>query len=157
DAIGALQRRLIKRNFDARPLKFDPADPKVPDDATVVVLPGPRQPFAEPIAAALRKYMDERKGKLVALIGVPPSPPQGAMPNTGLEPLFASFQVQLTKARVLTLPTLVGDVVIRDPEVTLAMVPRDQPTQNPIATAFRDTPFAFFQSRVVRPSPSGPP
>src|SRR5205085_2811410 len=125
-----------------------------PDDATVVVIPGPRQPVAEPTVAALRKYMDERRGKLVALIGVPPSRTQEAMPNTGLEPLLASFRVELTKERVLTLPTLVGDMVIRDPEVTLAVIAGEAlQAQNPVATAFRDTTMAFFQSRAVRASP----
>ncbi len=159
DALGVLQRRLIQRNFDARPLKFDPADPKVPDDATVVVIPGPRSGFSDRVVDALRKYLDERKGKLIALVGVPPVGRNvDTMPATGLEALLAAYKVELTKERVLSVPSLLGQYIIQDPEITLVEVADEVlRAQNPIAAAFRNTRLGFVQSRVVRAAPSGSP
>jgi hypothetical protein len=156
-AIGTLKRRLESRNYDVRPLKFEVADPKVPDDAAIVVLPNPRQPYTQPMVAALQKYMTERKGKLVLLVGVPTERRATAMPETGLEAMLAGFKVDLAKERILMMPIRVGATVIRDPERVLGMMSQAAVnSKNPIAVAFNGLPFLFDQSRIVRPS-AGPP
>src|SRR5207253_3167638 len=117
-AIGTLLERLAKRNYDVKPLKFELGDPKVPDDATMVVLAGPRQTYAQPAIDALQKYMTEKKGRLVLLVDVPSGSQSKTMPDTGLEALLASFQVELAKERILTIAIL-SDRSIRDPEKTV--------------------------------------
>ena len=157
--IGMLKSRLEKRNMDVRPLKFDVADPKVPDDATIVVLPNPRQPYTQPIVAALQKYLSERKGKLVLLTDVP-ADRGGSAPETGLEAVLAAYKVDLPKERILMLPVQIGQSVIRDPELTLAIMARSAVrAKNPVALSFDSFNLLFDQSRVVRPitaPPGGP-
>lgn len=158
NAIGTLRSRLEKRNYEVRPLKFDVADPKVPDDASIVVLPNPRQAYTQPMVAALQKYMMERKGKLVLLVGAPTERRATVMPETGLEALLAGFKVELAKERILMLPIRVGATVIRDPERVLGMMARPAVNaKNPIAMAFDGLPFLFEQSRIVKPIAAAPP
>lgn len=155
--IGSLKSRLEKRNFDVRPLKFDTADPKVPDDATIIVLPNPRQPYTQPVVAALTKYMNERKGKLVLLTDIPQR--ATAMPETGLEPLLSAYKVDLGKDRVLMVPVQVGQSVYSDPEVVLGTVAQSAvAARNPVAVSFDGYNLRFAMSRVVRPmaAPAAP-
>ncbi|VTR99422.1 ABC-type uncharacterized transporter OS=Singulisphaera acidiphila (strain ATCC BAA-1392 / DSM 18658 / VKM B-2454 / MOB10) GN=Sinac_5949 PE=4 SV=1: ABC_transp_aux [Gemmata massiliana] len=92
-------RAFLERNYlEVKPLKFDPASPKVPDDATVVVVAEPQSPLSEAHVGALRQYMTEprggKKGKLVVLAG-PRFGPNDKVLRTGLEPLLAEFNVRL--------------------------------------------------------------
>jgi hypothetical protein len=93
-----LKGYLEKSYLDVRPLRFDPVAPKVPDDATVVVIAEPTAPLSEPQVAALRAYMTEgrggKKGKLVVLAGAQ-FDPAGRVIRTGLEKLLAEFNVRL--------------------------------------------------------------
>jgi hypothetical protein len=77
------------------------------------------------------------------------------MPNTNLEALFGSFNVQVTKERVLTVPGLaVAGYAIRDAETTVAEVTEQAArSQNPIASAFKNMAIRFLKARVVRPAP----
>jgi hypothetical protein len=153
-AIGTLKRRLEKRNYDVRQLKFEVAEPAVPDDAAIVVLPNPKQAYTQPVINALQKYLADRKGKLVVLVGVPADRRANSMPETGLEPLLAGFKVELAKERILMLPIRLGQSVIRDPEMTLGVMAQAAVNaKNPIAVAFDNVPFLFDQCRIVRPSP----
>jgi hypothetical protein len=135
-------------------------EPKVPEDAAVVVLPNPRQPYPQPIVGALQKYMDEKKGKLIALFDVPSEGRAATIPSTGLERLLATYQVELSKERVLTVPFDDGQMVNDDPETTVAVFSRSAiNAKNPIALAFKGYLFKADQPRVVRSAqanPSGP-
>ena len=44
--VGKMKQRLEKRNFEVKALNFEGVNPKVPDDAKVVVVANPRQPWA---------------------------------------------------------------------------------------------------------------
>jgi hypothetical protein len=156
NGLGTLQDRLGKRNFDARALKFDPSDPKVPDDATIVVVPGPRQPWSQPNAAALKNFVEQRGGKLVALIDVPTDRRATAMPDTGLEGVLGDLGVEVTKERLLSVPVQLGGGTINNPEIALLSVNRALASQNAVAKAFEDAVFGFNACRVVRPSPNPP-
>lgn len=156
NGLGTLQDRLGKRNFDARPLKFDPADPKVPDDATIVVVPGPRLPWSQPNAAALRNFVEQRGGKLVALLDVPTDRRATAMPDTGLEGVLGGLGVEVAKERILSVPVRLGATLIDNPEVALVNVNGALAASNPVAKAFQNEVFAFNGCRVVRPSPNPP-
>ncbi len=135
----ATARRLkeyLQNNYvDARPLTFDLADPKVPDDATVVVVAQPVSPLGKGAVEAIRKYMTEargdRKGKLVVLAGTP-TPPAGPPAKTGLEALLEEYNVRL------------GDKYLYSersddapPEVATVMVyPPAAAAGNPVARTF---------------------
>ncbi len=156
DSVSNLVRRLKDRNFDVRPLKFDVADAKVPDDATVVVVPGPRGTFPKPAAEAIRNYVETRKGKLIALFPPTSLPGQKAMPDTGLEAALASLKVEVTKERILTFPDQDERVELTSSYFSL---PRDsRAASTPVAQALRGVRFLpFVDTRVVRPAPGGGP
>ena len=107
-----LKRYLTERKFDVRPLKFDPSSPPNLEDATAVVIAGPRQTFSSAAAQALRDYMTpppgkdgapRAGGKLLALL--PPHPgPKGKVPPTGLESLLGEFGVQLSNEFLVSDP-----------------------------------------------------
>ena len=143
--IGTLKARLETRNFDVRALKFDLADPKVPDDAQVVVIPNPQSPYSPQIVGAFAKYLNEKKGKLIALFDVPIDQKLTVMPVTGLESLLASFQVDLSKDRVLTVPGDNGEIVIEDPESTLAVFSRRRPIRK-IRSRWRSAAIDFWRN-----------
>lgn len=101
---GSSARRLkafLERNYlDVRPLTFDLAAPKVPDDATVVVVAEPQRAYGEPVAAALRSYMtralpDNRKGKLVVMSSARFDADRKVL-KTGLEALLREFSVEMS-------------------------------------------------------------
>lgn len=156
DSVSGLVRRLKERNFDVKPLKFDVADAKVPDDATVVVVAGPRKTFPKPAADAIRNYLEARKGKLIALFPPTSLPGQKAMPDTGLEAALASLKVEVTKERILTFPD-------QDDRVELTSsyfgLPRDsRSASTPVAQALRGVRFLpFVDTRVVRLAQGGGP
>src|SRR5262249_8747415 len=99
--LDALQERLQKGNYEAKGLQLVPVavgkqdDPrkvisdKVPADAAVVVLPGPRRPLTAEALAALDEYMNRedpktkaKTGKLVVMLDVVTNP-DGTMVQTG--------------------------------------------------------------------------
>ena len=80
---------------------------KVPDDATVVVVAGPREMIKEPGLSALRAFMNptdpsKKPGKMIALFDVVESPDK-KMVQTGLEPLALEFGVQVGDDIILRL------------------------------------------------------
>src|SRR5205814_9690577 len=80
-----LKAYLEKNYLDIRPLPLPAENPVVPDDAAVVVIAEPLNPFPDSAVAALRKYMTNptKKGKLVFLSGAVAGP-DGKMLKTGL-------------------------------------------------------------------------
>src|SRR5262249_52244027 len=67
--LGILRQKLTQANYQLRPLNFPNEQTKVPDDADVVVVVGPRRPMANALQG-LKEYMDgPRKGKLIVLLG----------------------------------------------------------------------------------------
>jgi hypothetical protein len=145
---GILRRRLEKRNYDVKPLQFSPANPQVPDDAAVVVIARPSQPFARNQVQALRNYLTppdpkKKKGKLLALFDVVLSP-EGTMGQTGLEPLMAEFNVQVGNERILNL-------TLENPAQVLALMNPELVERNPLVRAFRRQPFGFYNARPVQP------
>jgi hypothetical protein len=121
-----LRDQLSKHGYEVKGLRLAPGAAKtdasgitvsetVPEDATVVVVAGPRQPFSAEALDALRKYMTQPrkekdtadpkkertiKGKLFALMDVVPGPGD-RMLQTGLEPLLAEFDLEVSNDRIL--------------------------------------------------------
>lgn len=146
---GQLRDRLEKRNFDVRPLPLGLGATQVPDDATMVLVAGPRQPLPESAVKALTQYMTERHGKLMVLLDVVPGPDNKMMP-TGLEPLMAKFGVMPGNERLISLG-------VREPDPTLVyVVANDKMLGNPIVNAFLtiQQPFRFTNVRPVETSPA---
>ena len=84
DAVGGrrqatkVRAALEKANVEVKPLAFPLKDPKVPDDAAVVLVLDPTGPLAPAEAAALTEYMakprGDKKGKLIVATGPRPKP-----------------------------------------------------------------------------------
>ena len=90
----------LERNYlEVKPLVFDSAAPKVPDDAAVVVVAEPRSPLSDRHVAAIRTVHDRTAGHEEGQVDRPrqrPLRPEGPRPiQTGLEGLLLEFNVRL--------------------------------------------------------------
>jgi hypothetical protein len=155
--LGILKERLQKANYDVKELKLGPTNDKVPEDAGLVVIARPTQPFSEEALSALRKYMNPtsgaKKGKLLVLFDVVPNR-EGTMASTGLEKFMTEFNVEVGNDRVLVLPNRMTQYPLQVP-----VIPNLR-SRNPLATAFAGPPtsvFVFTDARVVQPLASNNP
>jgi hypothetical protein len=151
EGAGTLKARLEKRGYDIKPLTFAPANPKVPDDAAIVVIARPTQPFTPPMLQALRSYMNptgdkKKKGKLFILFDVVPSG-ETTMAQTGLESFVKEFNVEVGNERILTLSPITQTpaqvVVVANPDLSRA--------NNPLGPVFRNRVLLLYEVRPVRP------
>jgi hypothetical protein len=156
----ALVDRLRHSNFEVKGLRLEPGGAKeggspnlvvsdrVPDDATIVVVAGPQRPLLPDAVAALRRYMQERKGKLMVLAGVVPGP-DGKMANLGLEGLLSEYDVELGNGRILQFsdryPTRVQVATVGGPD-----------DKNPVASVLDRYVLDWVDVRPVRPRRGGP-
>ncbi len=152
-----LRAMLEKSNVEVRPLEFDLVNPKVPDDATIVVIADPRAAFSKPQADALQKYMtaarpEGGKGKLVVLASPFPKADGSGVADTGLSGLAASLGVELGQNYLMNdaLESLgYGDVQALISRALLR-------SRNPIALAFRP-PRGVILPNCREVVPSGQP
>jgi hypothetical protein len=155
--LGVLRDRLTARGtFDVRPLRLNPADPKVPDDAAIVVVADPKAPVEASYQKALRQYLVDRRGKAVFLFGVPADTANlKTLPPTGLEGLLGEFNVEVTNSRILSenIQMIGGNQgVVSSPELARVEIAEEaRRGQNELARAFGTEYFPFPFARVVRP------
>lgn len=158
---GALRERLEKSNYEVKGLQFGEGgkaktpmivvSSRVPDDAAMVVIAGPRNPLPEAALKALREYMNpteagRKKGKLVVLLDVVVDP-NGNLVRTGLEDFLAEWNVQVDNNRILRLSRNFKLIpVFANPRLA---------RQNPVARTFATLPVGFFDARTVQPMPIG--
>ena len=154
-----LKAYLERTYLEVKPLRFDPTAPKVPDDASVVVVAEPQAPLSEPHVAAIRQYMTEprgaKKGKLIVLSSARFGPKDKVVP-TGLEGLLLEFNVRLVDrmilsefSRELELPPEVAAVIF---------TPNAVRARNPVAVALGEkTAFLGTNWRPVVAVPNGAP
>lgn len=90
DGYGQLKQQLESRNFVVENLSLF-TTPEVPQDANLVVVAGPRTPFAEPELQALFSYID-RGGDLMLMVD--------PAVDSNLAPLMARWNIELGKAFV---------------------------------------------------------
>src|SRR5215213_1210563 len=153
DGYGQIKGQLESRNFSTDVLSLF-TTPQVPDDASMVVLAGPRVPFTEVEIQALSAYLD-RGGDLMILVdpGV----------DTGLAPLLSRWGVELGKNYVVEtdprltvqspfLPVVqrlgqhkVTDKIAGIPVVFL--IPTYLTTASPAPSGFKITPLAQTSDR----------
>jgi hypothetical protein len=114
--LGALRKQLERNKFSVTGLRLrEPTQTfksddittvskEVPQDAEVVVVVNPVEPFSKTALAALRGYMTrkKRKGKLLALVDFDRRDPRFvAIPKSGLEKLLAEFNVEVEPSFLL--------------------------------------------------------
>lgn len=113
--LSALKVQLEQLNFVVTKLSL-PQTGKVPDDASVLVIPGPDRRLAAEEVKAIETYLQQRHGKLLLLL-----PPKV---TTGLEPLLKSYGIQI------------GDNILADPNSNF-----QQELTTPMFTVFTDHPI----------------
>jgi len=126
----------------------------VPDDASAVVVAGPREKFSDKQLEALRQYMrpadpKKKKGKMMVLLDLAPDPDDPKkIASLGIERLLSEFDVEAPAERVLrpdrNRPDLIA--VNTNPELR---------GKNPLATAFDRQVFPLPDIRPVQPRSSG--
>lgn len=137
---SAAKMALQQENYEVKPLLL-PSIEKVPDDASVVVMPGVGQPLTDTAIAALDGYL-KAGGHLFVLVG----PRQG---DAKLTSFLSTWGAKL------------GDDIVLDQEVRLFEGPRVgmQPLAkeygaHPITEALKDY-TVFPQTRTVDPEAAG--
>jgi hypothetical protein len=161
---GQLRSQLEKANYDVKALRLadvqagetgelqETVAKDVPDDATAVVIAGPRAPLEREALDALRRHMNpkdpgKKQGKLIVLLGVNVGPDK-TMASTGLERFLAEYGVDVTNDRVLS-----RDVNHPD---TLIGLPDPQPTnRNALAVGLGEMQMLLTDVRMVRPRAAG--
>lgn len=157
-----LRAALERKYVDVRPLTFDLTNPKVPDDAAVVVVADPQTPLPKEQAEAVRRFMTEprpgdttRKGKLIVLTSPHPGSNNTGVADTGLEEVLAGFGVEIGREYLLRGP---ADGRLTYTQIVTALSQIAFQLRNPIALAFQEPPV-MPDVRVVnatRSPPGGP-
>ncbi|MBP3957282.1 Gldg family protein [Gemmata sp. G18] len=129
-------RTFLEKNYlDVQPLTFEGESPKVPDDCAVLVVADPQKPLDPKYVDAVRKYMTERKGRLVVLSGATlPGPNLRKVTPTGLEPVLAQFNVGLSDKYLFAL-SADRRIPVTSPPVEFTQAAAD--AKNPIVRLFR--------------------
>jgi hypothetical protein len=152
--LGVLKQRLDSRgNFDVRPLRIEPADPKIPADAGVVIVANPQPPVGAAMQRALRNYLIDRHGKAIFLLDVPPrGSGEKTVPATGLEGLLGEFGVEVTNERIYSAERLqLGGQVLEDQDFVILQVAADlERSGNELGRVFRRRSLLTRGVRVVR-------
>src|SRR6185436_1928192 len=137
---SAAKLALQQENYEIKPLLL-PSVEKIPDDASVVIIPGVGQPFTDTAITALDNYL-KAGGHLMVLVG----------PRQGDEKLSASLDKWGVK---------LGNDIVLDQEVRLFEGPRIgmQPLAkeygaHPITQELKDY-TVFPQTRTVDPDAAG--
>jgi hypothetical protein len=156
--LGTLKDRLNQRgNLDIRPLKLNPAEPKVPDDCNVLIVANPKAPVSVALDREIRDYVTgPKKGKAIFLLDVSPSPDDKVVPPTGLERLLGEFGVEVSNTFVVTILEQ-GNVVSPEDVAICAVNDSLGQSGNELARAFAGRALVLPSARAIRPSPTGTP
>jgi hypothetical protein len=156
---GLFQQRLTRRgNLTVKPLTLPDANANVPPDASMLVILGPERPFPQEHVRAITQYVNDRKGKLLALFGAVKTrigTGTGMLP-TGLEDLLRLHNVDVTGEQILMMTRTVeigpGEGYPQVPETLLATLdPSMQSSANPLAGLVRRARFIdVSNARVIR-------
>lgn len=149
---GEIVRYLRDRKANVETLDLSEPKAKVPDDAGVVVIAGPRETIGEQALGALREYMrrPDKPGKLFAFLPAFPDA-SGKVAPSGLEQLLAESGVQVdANHRLVTAPQ---QVQISDrrfmPQDCVAVAPFAR-IDISLAKSLGELPMIFQNCREVR-------
>lgn len=139
--LSQLSRQLRARNFEVRPLDLT-TTAEVPRDAALVLIAGPRTPFAPGEDERLRNYLGERNGRVLLLLD--------PGPRHGLDNLLAEWAVFSPEAELQepdpACLTAKGDIALRS-------IHEGHPLTKPLTTQ----PLIAARIRPVRFDPGSSP
>ena len=139
-AYGQAKTQLEARNFVVEPLTLLAAG-EVPDDASLVVIAGPRVPFAPEEVDALSRYLD-RFGRIMLLVD-----PQT---DTGMASLLAAWKIELGQQFIVEADP---NLQFRSPfNAVVARFPQHKTTENLLPLLF----YAPTYLNVAQSAPGGP-
>ncbi|HLJ92226.1 MAG TPA: Gldg family protein [Gemmataceae bacterium] len=163
--LGALRERLQKGNYEVKGLQFSPVgnvkskspftvvSDRVPDDAEIVVVAGPRMPLPDYALKALRDYMNpppdkarKKTGKLVVMLDLVLNPAKDLV-KTGVEDFLAEFNVKVGDNRVLSYNP-------RDP--FKVPIQGNFGSRNPVARMFVTDAVLVSNARTIEPQKTNP-
>lgn len=176
--LSRLVDRLRKENFEIKGLSFAPPPAKpddqivhlpepvegkrkeIPEDAGVVVIPGPGIALGKDTLEALERYL-EGKGRLICLMEVVTDRAYKEMISTGLEDFLKKYGVEVTNQYVHSFGFVGRDrkgqrAVEYDTAPTQVYATPAEEGHSQLAKKFAGEAFLLTTARVVKPS-SGPP
>jgi ABC-type uncharacterized transport system involved in gliding motility auxiliary subunit len=136
-----------RANYEVKPLVLA-REAKVPDDAAVVILPGPRTDLLPPEIDALDQYLG-KGGKLLAMVD---SGMLGQVKSGVIQGFLARYGVELAENLIIELNP-VGRLFGATPDVPIIQ----QYESHPITRELGGIMTAFPLSRTVQPVPTPPP
>ena len=133
-----------------KPLTLDLVNPKVPDDAAVVVIADPREAIPPEQLAALKEYMtakrkNDKLGKLLVLSSPSPNVNGKGVRETGLNALIGPYGVSLGNSYTYFIPTS----QLEPTESEVFAVRMANQAVNPVVMQFREQGFVFPNCREV--------
>ncbi len=164
-SMSQLIEELGRVNYETRELAVEATTDKIPDDAEIVVVARPAQPYPEKFLKALRDYLhgverkEGKKGQMIVLFDVVTESGKNTMVRTGLENLVAEYGIRVNENQLVDL----------DPPSDYYLIQGLPPRQsnNPIAKAFANEAagtlsiFHFYRTRTLDstspPAPGGAP
>lgn len=142
--LGTAKKRLESLKWETAELDLN-KESQVPKDATVVVVPGPRQTLPPTWVQALTDYMD-RGGRMIVLAEFEYDTVKDDLVDSGLEDLLAKFDVQLGRNRVLdAMRTLFGEI-----RVSAQVVVEAANDTHPVAQGLSGVAIEAIEARTVR-------
>jgi hypothetical protein len=155
-----LRAHLEKANYDVKALRISDVQPadagerqetvakEVPEDATAVVIAGPRSALDRQTLDALSRYMNpkddgKKKGKLVVLLGVIVGPDK-QMNRTGLESFLAEYNVTVGNDRILSPDD-------NNPNSQIVVANPQPSGPNALAHGLRELEMLMTDVRTVKP------
>lgn len=165
---GQLKQRLEQENYVVKGLGLADVTVKgknpnlviakdVPDDASIVVVAGPKRMSAD-VVAALQRYMDppagssKKKGRMIVMLDPLPNGEQDLTPFLRF---LGQFNVESPNNRVLAVKLATN---LDDPRLIMVIANPNLGDRNTLAAAFPD-PFVFYNTRTVssKPAANAPP
>lgn len=97
---GIIANQIRKENME--PLNLNILESgSIPDDASVLVIAGPKNPLSSPEIQAINRFLDA-KGKLIVL--------EGANSNSGLESVLSNYGIVFQNDKVVAIGRLIGGI-----------------------------------------------
>jgi hypothetical protein len=140
--IGLLAARLRELDCELRPLELA-AEPRVPHDASLVLLAGGEQPWSEGEVEKLDIYL-RHGGKALVLVELNYDKSIQRPAPSGLEDLLSEFGVAVGNDRVIT-RGFTGEIEVASPGLPAA-------GDHPLVRSLPQSPVTLFECRSLYPS-----